>query len=80
MTQQEDALQEKPKNPLCSDFLKRKKSNTNLKRKTSKSIAQANKQATVEQLKDLNTNNKGKSPSRSNSSMNQGQEELLKYK
>ena len=53
------------KNPLYSDILKRKKSNTKLKRKTSESNTLANKPTTVEQLKTLNINNKGKSPSRS---------------
>ena len=69
---------EKPRNPLYSDILKRKKSNTNLKRRTSESNTLANKPTTVEQLKTLNRNNKGKSPSRSTSSTNQGQEESLK--
>ena len=78
LTQKEDGIQEKPRNPLYSDILKRKKSNTNLKRKTSKSNTLANKPTTVEQLKTLNINNKGKSPSRSTSSTNQGQEESLK--
>ena len=78
LTQKEDRIQEKPGNPLYSDILKRKKSNTNLKRKTSESNTLANKPTTVEQLKTLNINNKGKSPSRSTSSTNQGQEESLK--
>ena len=78
LTQKEDGIQEKPRNPLYSDILKRKKSNTNLKRKTSESNTLANKPTTVEQLKTLNINNKGKSPSRSTSSTNQGQEESLK--
>ena len=78
LTQKEDGIQEKPRNPLYSDILKRKKSNTNLKRKTSESNTLANKPTTVEQLKTLNIKNKGKSPSRSTSSTNQGQEESLK--
>ena len=78
LTQKEDGIQEKPRNPLYSDILKRKKSNTNLKRKTIESNTLANKPTTVEQLKTLNINNKGKSPSRSTSSTNQGQEESLK--
>ena len=78
MTQKEDGIQEKPRNLLYSDILKRKKSNTNLKRKTSESNTLANKPTTVEQLKTLNINSKGKSPSRSTSSTNQGQEESLK--
>ena len=36
-TQKEDGIQEKPRNPLYSDILKRKKSNTTLTRKTSQS-------------------------------------------
>ena len=78
LTQKEDGIQEKTRNPLYSDILKRKKSNTNLKRKTSESNTLANKPATVEKLKTLNINNKGKLPSRSTSSTNQGQEESLK--
>ena len=78
MTQKEDGIQEKPRNPLYSDILKRKKSNTNLKRKTRESNTLANKPTTVEILKTLNINNKGKSPSRSTSSTNQGPEESLK--
>ena len=78
LTQKEDAMQEKPRNPLRSDILKRKKSNTNLKRKTSESNTLANKPTTVEQRKSLNINNKGKSPSSSTSSTNQSREESLK--
>ena len=78
LTQKEDAIQEKPRNPLRSDILKRKKSNTNLKRKTSESNTLANKPTTVEQRKSLNINNKGKSPSSSTSSTNQSREESLK--
>ena len=78
LTQKEDAIQEKPRNPLRSDILKRKKSNTNLKRKTSESNTLANKPTTVEQHKSLNINNKGKSPSSSTSSTNQSREESLK--
>ena len=80
LTQKEDAIQEKPRNPLRSDILKRKKSNTNLKRKTSESNTLANKPTTVEQRKSLNINNKGKSPSSSTSSTNQSREESLKQK
>ena len=57
LTQKEDAIQEKPRNPLRSDILKRKKSNTNLKRKTSESNKLANKPITVGQLKSSNINN-----------------------
>ena len=60
LTQKEDAIQEKPRNPLRSDILKRKKSNTNLKRKTSESNTLANKPTTVEQRKSLNINKQGK--------------------
>ena len=77
-TQKENEIQVKPMNPLNSDILKRKKSNTNLKRKTNESNTLANKPTTVEQLNPLNINNKGKLPSRSTSSTNQGQEESLK--
>ena len=78
LTQKEDVIQEKPRNPLRSDILKHKKSNTNLKRKTSESSTLANKPTTVEQLKSLNINNKGKSSSSSTSSTNQSQEDSLK--
>ena len=78
LTQKEDAIQEKPRNPLRSDILKRKKSSTNLKRKTTESNTLANKPTTVEQRKSLNINNKGKSPSSSTSSTNQSREESLK--
>ena len=73
-TKTENGIQEKPRNPLYSDIFERKKSNTNLKRKTSESNTLANKPTTVEQLKILNINNEGKSPSRSTSSTNQSQE------
>ena len=43
LTQKEDGIQEKPRNPLYSDILKCKKSNTTLKRKTSESNTLANK-------------------------------------
>ena len=78
LTQKEDGIQEKPRNPLYSGILKRKKSNTDLKRKTRESNTLANKPTTVERVKTLNINNKRKSPSRSTSSTNQGQEESLK--
>ena len=51
LSQKEDGIQEEPRNPLYSDILKRKKSNTNLKRKTSKSNTLANKPTAAEQLK-----------------------------
>ena len=50
LIQQEDGLQEKPRNPLYFDILKLKNSNTNLKIKTSESNTQTNK-PTTEQLK-----------------------------
>ena len=62
LTQKENGIQEKPRDPLYSDILKRKKSNTNLKRKTSESNTPANKPTTVEQLKSLNINSKVKKP------------------
>ena len=68
LTQKEDRIQEKPRNTLYSDILKRKEKNTNLKRKTSESNTLANKTTTVEQLKTLNINNKERSASRSTSS------------
>ena len=60
LTQKENGIQEKPRDPLYSDILKRKKSNTNLKRKTSESNTPANKPTTVEQLESLNINSKVK--------------------
>ena len=92
LPQKEDRIQEKPRNPLYSDILKRMKSNICLKRKTTESNTIANKPTTVEQLRSLNINSKGKSPkssslninskgkspSRSTSSKNQSQEGSLK--
>ena len=78
MIQQDDRVQEKPRNPLYSDILKCKKSNTSLKRKTRESKTPGNKPTAVEKLIAFNINNKGKSPSRSTSSTNQNQEETLK--
>ena len=49
-----------------------------MKRKASDSNTLTNKPTTVEQLKSLNINNKGKSRSRSTSSTNESQEESLK--
>ena len=71
MTQQEEGVQEKPKNPLYSDILKRKKSITNLKKQTSEGNTKANKPTLAEQLKALNIKNKGKSTPTSTSSTNQ---------
>ena len=78
LPQKEDRIQETPRNPLYSDILKRMKSNICLKRKTTESNTIANKPTTVEQLRSLNINSKGKSPSRSTSSKNQSQEGSLK--
>ena len=61
MTQQEDAVEENPKNHLYSDILKCKKSSACLKRKTSESNILAKKPTTVEEkLKTLSISNKGK--------------------
>ena len=57
MTQQEDGVPEKPRNPLYSDILKHK---TTFTRKTSESNTQANKSSLEEQLKTLNISNKEK--------------------
>ena len=78
LTQKEDGIQEKLRNPFYSDILKGEKSNTNLKRKISKCNTPTNKPTTVEQLKSLNINSKGKLPSKSTSFTNQSQEESLK--
>ena len=48
LTQKEDGIQGKTRNRLYYDILKRKKSNTNLKRKTSESNTVANKPTTLE--------------------------------
>ena len=57
LTQKEDGIPEKRRNPFYSDILKRKKSNTNLKRKTRESNTLANKPTTVEQLRTLTREN-----------------------
>ena len=57
LTQKEDGILEKPRNPLYSDILKHKKSNTNLKRKTRESNTLANKPTTVEQFRTLTREN-----------------------
>ena len=62
---------------LYSDILKRKRSKTDIERKSSKTKISTTTQhkTTIEQLKALNIkNNKGKPPSRSNSSTNQSKE------
>ena len=61
----------KKSNCLYSDILK-------CKRKTSEHNALANKSNTVEQLKSLNINNKGESPSKSTSYTSQSQEKSRK--
>ena len=66
---------------MYSDILKRKGSKTDIERKSSKTKISTTTQhkRTIEQLKALNIkNNKGKPPSRSNSSKNQTKEETLK--
>ena len=66
---------------LYSDILKRKRSKTDIERKSSKTKISTTTQhkTTIEQLKALNIkNNKGKPPSRSNSSTNQSKEEVFK--
>ena len=66
---------------LYSDILKRKRSKTDIERKSSKTKISTTTQhkTTIEQLKALNIkNNKGKPPSRSNSSTNQSKEEGFK--
>ena len=79
--EQEDLLHEENGKTLYSDILKRKRSKTDTERKSSKTKISTTTQhkTTIEQLKALNiTNNKGKPPSRSNSSTNQTKEEGLK--
>ena len=79
--EQEDSPHEKNGKTLYSDVLKCKRSKTDIERKSSKTKISTTTQhkTTVEQLKPLNIkNNKGKLPSRSNSSMNQTKEEGLK--
>ena len=66
---------------LYSDILKRKRSKTDIERKSSKTKISTTTQhkTTIEQLKALNIkNNKRKRPSRSNSSMNQKKGEGFK--
>ena len=71
--------QEQPKKSLYSDILKRKRSNTVIRRKCRVTNIQPNKHDTIQILKLLNTNNtNGKAPSRSNSSTKQNEEESLK--
>ena len=65
---------------LYSDILKRKRSKTDIERKSSKTKISTTTQhkTTIEQLRALNIKNKGKPPSRSNSFMNQSKEEGFK--
>ena len=66
---------------LYSDILKRKRSKTDIERKSSKTKISTTTQhkTTIEQLKALNIkDDKGKAPSRSNSSTNQTKEEGFK--
>ena len=79
--EQEDLPHEKNGKTLYSDILKRKRSKADIERKSSKTkISTATQhKTTIEQLKALNIkNNKGKPPSRSNSSTNQTMEEGFK--
>ena len=79
--EQEDLPHEKNGKTLYSDILKRKRSKTDIERKSSKTKISTTTQhkTTIEQLKPLNIKNKkGKPPSRSNSSTNQTKEEGLK--
>ena len=65
---------------LYSDLLKRKRSKADIEKKSSETIITTTQhKTTIEQLKALNIkNNKGKPPSRSNSSTNQSKEEGFK--
>ena len=66
---------------MYSDIVNRKRSKTEIERKSSKATISTTTQhkTRIEQLKALNIkNNTGKSPSRSNSSTNQTKEDGLK--
>ena len=79
--EQEDFPNDKNEKTLYSDILKRKRSKTDIERKSSKTKISTTTQhkTTIEQLKALNIkNNKGKPPSRSNSSTNKSKEEGFK--
>ena len=79
--EQEDLPHNKNGKTLYSDILKRKRSKTDIERKSSKTKISTTTQhkTTIEQLKALNIkNNKRKRPSRSNSSMNQKKGEGFK--
>ena len=79
--EQEDLPHNKNGKTLYSDILKRKRSKTDIERKSSKTKISTTTQhkTTIEQLKALNIkNNNGKPPSRSNSSTNQSKEEGFK--
>ena len=76
--EQEDLPHDKNGKTLYSDILKRKWSKTDIERKSGKTKT-TQYRTTIEQLKTLNIkNNKGKPPSRSNSSTNQTKEEGFK--
>ena len=76
--EQEDLPHDKNGKTLYSDILKRKWSKTDIERKSGKTKT-TQYGTTIEQLKTLNIkNNKGKPPSRSNSSTNQSKEEGFK--
>ena len=75
--QQKLEAQEQPEKSLYSDILKRKRSNTVMRRKCNEVNIQVNKQDTIRILKSLNINNtKGKVPSRLSTKRNE--EELFK--
>ena len=78
--EQEDLTHDKNGKALHYDLLKRKRSKTDIERKSSKTKISTTTQhkTTIEQLKALNMKNKGKPPSRSNSSTNQSKEEGFK--
>ena len=79
--EQEDLQHDKNGKTLYSDILKRKRSKTDIERKSSKTKTSTTTEhkTTIEQLKTLNIKNKkGKPPSRSNSSTNQSKEKGFK--
>ena len=71
--------EENPRKHLYSDILKRKKSNSKISKKPSETKLESSKPtSTIEKLRSLNANNnRGKPPSRSNSSTTQNNDENL---
>ena len=70
---------EQPKKSLYSEILTQKRSNT-VRRKSSKTNIQPNKQDIIQIFKSLSINNtKGKVPSRSNSSTKRNEKRSLKF-